>query len=147
MNGFTRIPPRFFHLFQLDHKGFQEVIFMDLFPNFAFFEYYTNTIPSRHTYIGLSGFAWPIDDTAHDGNFQRSLHGLDESLNLLCQFKEVNPGTTTGRAGYQLRPPFADFQGTQQLEADPHLLHRITGERNPKSVANALTEKNSEGNA
>ena len=97
--------------------------------------------------IRFPGLSGSIDHTPHDSNLEIGLHGLQDPFYLLSHGKKVNAGATAGRAGDHLRTPFADTQAAQQFKTHPNLFHRITGQRDTKSIPYTLKEQNTQCHA
>ena len=83
------------YLFQ---HGIQELIFRHRFDDFAFAEDHAATLAACQPYIGVTRFAWAIDDAAHHGHMDGGLHFGEAFLYFVGNTDYVDLDAPAGRA-------------------------------------------------
>src|SRR6266571_7765846 len=107
------------HFFE---DGVEELIFGDGFDDFAFAEDDAAAFAASQPDIGIAGFAGAVDDAAHDGDVDGSLHFGEALLDLVGDAYDIDLDTATGWAGDKGDTAIAQFERTQDFVGDGDLL-------------------------
>jgi hypothetical protein len=87
--------------------------------------------------IGLLGFARTVDDAADDGKRHRGGNVLQPVFQRPHRIDHIEALAGAAGAGNDVDAAMAQIERFEDIEADPHLFHRIGGERDADGVADA----------
>src|SRR3989338_7366121 len=90
---------------------------------------------------GGARLAGAVDATADDGHVQRLADVVESRLEGVDRGDDVEFLARAGGTGDDVHALGTQPQALEDVEADPHLLHRIGGERDADGVADAIGEQ------
>src|SRR6185369_5824491 len=97
--------------------------------------------------ISFSSFAWTVYHTSHDCDGKRSIYTSQALFDLFRHLYQIYLASAAGRTGDEVHPVLPQVKRLQDLEADSHLIDRITGKRNPQSVADSAGQEDPEADS
>src|SRR5579859_5409447 len=122
----------------------EELIFGDGLNNFAFAEDYAASLAAGETDIGVTRFAWAVDDTAHHGDMDGRLHFGEAFLDLVGNTDHVDFDAPAGGAGDEGYTAIAQFERAQDFVGHGNLFLRFRAQADADGVADATGEQQAE---